>query len=387
MVWIHGGSNASGAGESYDPTPLVVTGGVVVVTLNYRLGAFGFLAHPALGAEGAGNYGVMDQQLALEWVQANADRFGGDPRSVTLFGESSGGLNVLTHLVSPRSAGLLSRAIVQSGAYGVNTPSLAASEARGAAFAVRVGCGDQSAACLRSKSTADVLTAAGSVNTPGAAFHQATVDGHVLPETQLAALRAGRINRVPVVQGANRHEGRFFLPPALTADGYVGVLAQIAAATGKSLSQVQGAYPLGAYASPYEAASAAYGDAAYACSALVVDQLLSRWVRTYAYEFDDADAGPLGATHVAELRYLFDLSFDGVPSGGPGGLPAPSRHLASDMRAHWTDFARSGDPSSTAREWRSFADGWVQLLRPPSPHGGSTADYTSRHNCGFWISP
>jgi para-nitrobenzyl esterase len=241
---------------------------------------------------------------------------------------------------------------------------------------------------LRSKSTGDVLAHAGGANTSGSAYHHSTVDGQVLPETQLAALLAGRINRVPVVQGATRHEGRFFLPPALTADEYRVVLALIAAGTGKGLDQILATYPLGAYASPFEAASAAYGDVLYACSANAANQLLSRWVRTYAYEFDDANAGPLGATHAAELPYLFDLTFGGTPGGGPGSLPAPSQALARTIRAYWTTFAQSGDPNASGLpEWKPLADSRVQVLRPPAPRGESATDYGSRHHCTFWNSP
>src|SRR5687768_3821907 len=116
MVWIHGGANVGGASDFTDPAPLVETGNVVVVSMNYRLGAFGFLAHPALDAEGHpfANYGVMDQQLALKWVRHNIARFGGDPRNVTIFGWSAGGLNVTTHLISPTSKGLFDKAIIQS---------------------------------------------------------------------------------------------------------------------------------------------------------------------------------------------------------------------------------------------------------------------------------
>ena len=156
MVWIYGGANALGASAIYDPTPLVETGNVVAVTINYRVGALGFLAHPALDSEGhrSVNYGIMDQQLALRWVQRNIDRFGGDPRNVTIFGESAGGLNVTTHIVSPYSAALFHKAIIESGAYQLDTPTLAASQARGTAFADRIGCVDQTAlpACARSRS-------------------------------------------------------------------------------------------------------------------------------------------------------------------------------------------------------------------------------------------
>src|SRR4029077_20233537 len=138
--------------------------GVIVVTINYRLGALGFLAHPALSAEGAdpdddndqdhapgsGNYGIMDQQLAMKWVKQNIEAFGGDPQNVTIFGESAGGLSTFSNLVSPSARALFERAIVESGAYRLSLPSLATAEAQGTAFATAEGCTDQTAACLRS---------------------------------------------------------------------------------------------------------------------------------------------------------------------------------------------------------------------------------------------
>src|SRR5256885_7797618 len=148
MVWFHGGALLVGESDDYDASRLVERG-VVVVTVNYRLGALGFLAHPALTAESpdgaSGNYGLMDQQEALRWVQRNIDRFRGDPRRVTIFGESAGGLSVHSHLASPVSAGLFHGAIVESGAYALSQPSLAQAEAQGTRFAALLGCADQSA--------------------------------------------------------------------------------------------------------------------------------------------------------------------------------------------------------------------------------------------------
>ncbi|MGZ6124296.1 MAG: carboxylesterase/lipase family protein, partial [Myxococcales bacterium] len=155
MVWFHGGALLVGESDDYDPVRLVRED-VIVVTVNYRLGVLGFFAHPALTAESpdhaSGNYGLMDQQAALRWVQRNIDAFGGDPQRVTIFGESAGGLSVHSHLASPLSAGLFHRAIVESGAYALVQPSLAQAEAQGAAVAVEAGCADQTAACLRSAS-------------------------------------------------------------------------------------------------------------------------------------------------------------------------------------------------------------------------------------------
>src|SRR5215831_3984773 len=142
MVWIHGGALVTGESDDYDPTSLV-RHGVVVVTINYRLGALGFLADGALAAQPggpAGDYGLMDQQAALRWVQRNIARFGGSPRNVTIFGESAGGLSVLSQVVSPGTRGLFQRAIVESGAYALNEQPLATAERAGSAFAAKVGC-------------------------------------------------------------------------------------------------------------------------------------------------------------------------------------------------------------------------------------------------------
>src|SRR5690242_9840496 len=151
LVWIHGGALVTGESDDYDPSALVRRG-VVVVTLNYRLGVLGFLAHPALAARPggpSGDYGLMDQQAALRWVRRNIGAFGGDGRDVMLFGESAGGLSTLAQLASPGAHGLFARALVQSGGYAPTLPSLAAAEAAGEGLATTAGCDSQTAACLR----------------------------------------------------------------------------------------------------------------------------------------------------------------------------------------------------------------------------------------------
>jgi para-nitrobenzyl esterase len=142
------------AGNDYDPTALVEDG-VIVVTINYRLGALGFLAHPALAdAKGqSGDYGLMDQQAALRWVQRNIAGFGGNPHDVTIFGESAGGLSVLSQVASPQAKGLFERAIAESGSYNLTQTTLASAEA----FAVKAGCAGQTAACLRSLPVSTIL--------------------------------------------------------------------------------------------------------------------------------------------------------------------------------------------------------------------------------------
>src|SRR4029077_12663804 len=217
MVWIHGGALTVGESDDYIPTKLVKRG-VIVVTINYRLGALGFLAHPALTAESphhiSGNYGIMDQQFALKWVQRNIGAFGGDPQRVTIFGESGGGRSVFLQVASPVAANLFHRGIVQSGAYfGLSLPTLADEESHGEAFAARIGCKDQSARCLRSKSVRKVIENWGIFDS------SANVDGKVLPQSPDTAFAAGQFNHVPLINGTHHDKWRFFTDP-ITADEY-----------------------------------------------------------------------------------------------------------------------------------------------------------------------
>src|SRR5215510_1503737 len=175
-------------------TPTRVAEDVIVVTINYRIGELGFLAHSALTAESSngasGNYGLLDQQAALRWVQRNIRAFGGDPDNVTIFGESAGGLSVHSQLASPLAAGLFHKAIVESGAYSLVQPSRSAAEAAGAAFAASAGCADPSpaAACLRSLPVATILAH------QTAATMVPNLDGFVLPRTVREAFTTGKFN-------------------------------------------------------------------------------------------------------------------------------------------------------------------------------------------------
>jgi para-nitrobenzyl esterase len=233
---------------------------------------------------------------------------------------------------------------------------------------------------LRSLPVATILA-----NATESSYNQSTVDGRVLPEPQLAALALGHFNKVPVIQGANSHEGRFFFQPTVSETEYFGVVMAAAAESGKSVDLILTAYPLSAYPNPFEAVSALYGDALFACGALVSNQLLGQWTATYAHEFDDAAASPLGATHSAELRYLFNL---GDPAVGPAGLPPPSQLLGSTMREYWTQFARSGNPNGSVRsDWQPLSDGNIQVLTTPTVKSDSVSDYDGRHRCTFWRMP
>jgi para-nitrobenzyl esterase len=401
IVWIHGGGLTQDASRNYVADDLAADG-AVVVTINYRLGALGFLSHPALESpDGAsGNYGLMDQQAALRWVQRNISRFGGDPHRVTIAGQSAGGLSVLAQLVSPASRGLFQRAVVQSGTFALSQLPLDAAEAFGENFATAVGCPNQTAACLRSRPVADLVN-----NFPPAAI-PGVVDGRVLTESIGTALAAGRFARVPILNGMNHDEERLFLDglrlvvsggqfvgpiPDVTAANYQQLIAAALGVSDARAAAIAAEYPLGAYPSPSAAFSALVGDANFACTALQVDGWTSASAPTFAYEFKDDNApqryAPPGAvapvaTHSSELQYLFDLPNAPVP----GGLTTDQQALAASMRAAWISFAATGNPSTSGVPWPQVAGGTrVMTLVPPQPQ--VETNFAVRHHCSFWAAP
>ncbi len=390
LVWIHGGGLVQDGARNYDGTKLAADG-TVVVTINYRLGALGFLAHPALASHGAaGNYGLMDQQAALRWVQRNIARFGGDPRNVTIAGQSAGGLSVLAQLVSPGARGLFQRAIVQSGTFALNQRPLATAEAAGETFATAVGCPDQTAACLRSVPVSDLVGNFG-VEIPG------VVDGAVLTQPIGTALARGQFARVPVINGITHDEELLFvdglkltvsqgtnIPLAAPLDGseatYEADIAQALGVSPARAAAIAAVYPPGAH--PDVAFSLLVSDASFACPALQVDRwTAARGVPTYAYQFND-DAAPgfgLGqATHGAELPYLFDLP------NMPVVLNPGQQALAASMRTDWASFAGTGNPSSAALPWPSFNGTRVLSLVPLQSQ--VTTDFATAHHCSFWAA-
>lgn len=393
MVWIHGGALVVGESEGYDPTRLV-RDGAIVVTINYRLGALGFLAHPALSGEGSGSsgdYGLMDQQAALRWVQTNINGFGGNARNVTIFGESAGGLSVLSQMASPLAGGLFSRAIVQSGAYALNQASQESANAAGKRFATAAGCPGQTLACLRGLSVQEVLAAQ---NPSG---YQPNIDGRVLTQSISTALSSGEFNRVPLINGSNGNEWRLFVASydlagaPVTAATYRSAIAATLGVDAATADAIAARYPLSAYRSPDLALGAVGTDAIFACNARKVDQLASKYVPTYAYEFADWNAPerflppvsfPYGAAHASELQYLFDLR--GTPQ--PGGLTEAQHRLSVGMRRYWTGFATLAAPNATGvwPTWPAYtASGdLIQRLVPDNTH--PMRNFAAEHQCDFW---
>ncbi|WP_326561888.1 carboxylesterase/lipase family protein [Micromonospora sp. NBC_01796] len=412
MVWLHGGSLKYGAGDIYGAGSLAVRGDVVVVSVNYRLGMLGFLAHPALeaGASASGNFGIEDQQAALRWVRRNATAFGGDPGNVTLFGESAGSFSTCAHLAAPASAGLFHRAIMQSGpctaGWSPSTPSslrpreMARNE--GLSVARDLGCADPAtaASCLRRTDVAELLDKSDRIE------FGPVLGGPVLPVDTARALAAGHFNRVPVIHGGNRDEERLrvwgmevrgdncgpgvpSLPGRpnecpLTADQYRDELDEL---FGADAAKVHRRYPSEAYQSPSVALGAVLTDQIWSRPILDTVKTLARHTPTYAYEFADDRAPffvgaqepgfPLGAFHTSELPYLFDVDY-------AAPLSDAQARLAEQMIGYWTRFAHTGNPNGGgAPYWSEFSGERVQSLAPGAV---GPVDFGRAHRYDFWRS-
>ncbi|MCH9735649.1 MAG: carboxylesterase family protein, partial [Actinomycetia bacterium] len=294
MVWIHGGAFVNGSGGVYGASRLAARGDIVVVTINYRLGVLGFLAHPALGPPGdVGNYGLADQQAALRWVRENIAQFGGDPNKVTLAGESAGGMSVCDHLVAPGSRGLFDAAIMQSAPCEAQA-ALPVAQARSLDYAAQVGCGDvgSAAECLRALPVEDLQKPLW-YYTIGDDELIGPVTGTVsLPVDPVRGFSEGRAARVPIMIGTTRDEFTLFVAleylregKSYTASDYPGLLA---ATFGDNSAAVAEQYPLSDFDSVPLAYSAAVTDGMFAC---VGDRMAEALARdgdaVYSYEFND----------------------------------------------------------------------------------------------------
>ena len=339
----------------------------------------------------------MDQIAALRWVRRNIARFGGDPHNVTIAGQSAGGVSVLDLLVSRRSRGLFQRAIVESGAFALTQQPLADAEAAGEAFAAKAGCPDQTAQCLQHLSV-DALVS----NFPGAAI-PGVIDGKVLTESIGTALAAGRFAHVPVLNGVNHIEelifvaglhvavsGGTFVPipqEPVTPDTYQPDIAAVLSVSAERAAAIAAEHPLDAYPSPDVALSTLVSDANFACPALQVERWTSERVPTFAYQFNDDNAPerfaplPPAATHSSELQYIFDQTNAPIP----GTLNADQQTLASSMRAAWTSFAATGDPSTPAMAWPAFNQG-EQVMSLVPPHPQVWPGFADAHHCSFWAA-
>lgn len=359
MVWIHGGALTRGSGGSpwYDGRALARKG-VVVVTLNYRLGAFGYLAHPELSAESeqdaSGNYGVLDQIAALRWVRANIEQFGGDPENVTIFGESAGSWSVHQLTASPLAEGLFHKAIGQSGAHAYPIPELQrerfgqkAHEQTG--LTLQGAAGVDSLEALRGLSANAILGAYERAGIDGLA--RPVVDGWVFPEQIVTAYREGRHHAVPLLLGSNADEGTNLAAGRApeSAEAFAASVRQRFGAAAEGLLQVYGAsmdYP--------EAFFASFRDEAFtwpmrfwARQAAKHEQPV--WLYYFAHEPPGPEQERLGAYHAAEIRYVFNNPHVNMEPG------AVDRALAERMSDYWVSFAADGVPSAPGGpDWPAY---------------------------------
>jgi para-nitrobenzyl esterase len=386
MVWLHGGSNTVGSGtqSTYDGVSLS-RHGVVLVTLNYRLGVMGFFSHPELSKEsphhGSGNYGLLDQLAALNWVKQNIAQFGGDPDNVTLFGESAGAIDAARLMASPLSAGLFRRVISESGPAFEQSRSLSEAEAFGSAVSALAPSDSQLTALQRLRALpageVEKLVIQAKAHFP-ADITSATTDGWVLPQSPQQAFLSGSIQKVDLLIGINGRELSAFR---------LSAAASKSSGNQNSVAESGGFKQFSAAARPYfgmwtNPAIALYfgkilvsrsagldqaaNDLIAACPVGAMASLTSdSGRRVFVYRFDRSIPGKgeaeLGAFHSLEVPYVFgslaDPTWQWLPS------TADDAALSNLIQTYWTNFAKSGDPNAQGLpNWPAWNDDKMEFL-------------------------
>ncbi len=353
MVWIHGGGNVEGSQEMPPLGPTLAKHGVVVVSINYRLGALGFLAYPALSAESAqhssGNYGLQDQLEALKWVRRNIDKFGGDPAQVTVFGASSGSLDICNLIASPLAAGYFQRAILQSGVCVDSMfPSLRKAEAEGQRFVRKLGVSDDSQALSKLRTLpADRILQIASQN-DGFSF-DAIVDGWFLREQPALTFARGKQANIPVMVGSNLDEVSIFASPIVggksfrpeTVKDYRKWLSRTFKA---DAAEVFAAYPAHTDSDVHHAFLAMDTDYEFGFgSRLLAHEIALTGQSAFLYNFNYVGTGKfaaLGAFHSEESMFLSHKYWATWTS-----RPEDAK-LSETIIGYWTEFARTGRPDS-----------------------------------------
>ena len=363
MVWIYGGALVHGQTSLY-PADNLAKQGVVVVSMNYRMGRLGFFAHPALLAETPrelhGNYGYLDQRAALQWVQRNITAFGGDPKQVTIFGESAGGGSVLTHLTSPLSRGLFVRAILQSP--GIPTPrsnvvgytDFATAQRMAADYARSLGINGTGKTALKALRAlpAEKLTegtdaklevAALSAGKPIPGVAGSMIDGKVVVETPEAAIAAGRWAKVPVIVGANNRD---------LSVGVAASKSDLFAIFGASADEARKLYDPNGDQSLDELKQQVFADRTMTEPARYLSDLVAKdgqrvWLYRYSYVAEALRDNPAwkGTLHGFEIPYTFNLPAALVKDK----VSSTDKAMADTASAYWVAFAKTGDPNGAGR--------------------------------------
>ncbi len=373
LFWIHGGGHQFGSGGITYESPQLASRGAVVVTINYRLGLYGFMAHPELSAEdpngSSGNYGMLDQIAALAWVQDNIASFGGDPDKVTIFGESAGGHSVGQLMASPLSKGLFHRAIAQSGTGFQQFQAIDAAYERMSGFdagrqvAKMAGVsGADEIAALRQMSV-DELRDIALDPTINATLHP-QIDGYVLPQSSAQIFDAGRQAAVPLIVGSNADEGSVLYymglapvdgGPAEQPNTVAEWDALLEGQFGPAASEVDLAYGVDTDSDVVKAAEQLMGDSWFGRHAFYMAQKHSAAGHpSYLYMYErrpPSENQTIGASHALEISHVFGGFIPFWPSD------ARDEELEDEMQSFWVHFAATGNPNREGLpEWRAFAD-------------------------------
>jgi len=385
MVFIHGGANV--AGSASDPLfagdKLAAAGDVIVVTVDYRLGQLGFIDHSSLAAENnaAGNYGLLDQIAALQWVHANIAAFGGDPANVTLFGESAGGRDTCSLVAAPGAVGLFAHAIVESGSCR-GLPTRAAAQMVGDTFVTAAGCAGNVdvPGCLRALTAEQVIRANPAnasilVSTP----YQPEIDGTIQPVEPQAALVAGTHNHVAFMVGANADETGSAVPAIPTEAAYEQM---VNTTFGSLASQVLAHYPAANFPTPRAAYVRVTTDSRFVCPSRDIARaaMHAQAQPVYRYFFQ-YPATANGAVHGIELPFVFGTFSAIMVNGNPFMPTATDLAISAAIQTDWTSFAKTGTPAGTPT-WPTYvvaSDPTRTFAATPGEMDGiRTAD------CDFW---
>ncbi|MBL9016298.1 MAG: carboxylesterase family protein [Myxococcales bacterium] len=379
MVWIHGGGNSIGSAvyPIYDGRRLAEAGDVIVVTANYRLGQLGFLA---LGGEGAGNFGLLDQVAALGWVKDNIAAFGGDPANVTIFGESAGARDVCSLVASPAAKGLFHRAIMASGSC-KGLPTRANAEMTAATVAATVGCAAGDVACFRALPAETIIRAnASDISGLSSGAYQPMIDGIVQTAQPADVIGAGGHSHVPFIVGANADETGNSAPPIMTEAQYEQLVRMQLPMAIADMALQQ--YPASAFPTPRAAYVRLTTDARFVCPSREIARAADRGQTAPVYRyFFQYRATPLGAVHGLDVPFVFG-TFDGVetPSGTPYTPTAADLALSATMMGYWSRFARTGDPAGSPA-WPVYAPTDPTLVFDTTT---ATLDGIRTQRCDFW---